>query len=403
MDINQKYNLITRNLQEVIGDELEIKKILNTRPLKVYWGTACTSRVHIGYFVQMLKIADYLLAGCEVTILIADVHAFLDNMKSSLELIDHRAKYYTKVIQNMLLSMNIDISNLKFIKGSSFQLSEKYTMDVYKANSQISCKMAQHAGAEVVKQSDNPMMNGLLYPTLQALDEEYLGIDIFAGGIDQRKIAMHAKTIMPKLGYNKRSYFLTKMVSGLRTSKKEVSENISYEINKEGIKNMIDNVNGNDDLIAKLQTIIDEHNNNKNKENISNTKMSASNHDSKIDILDSKKQISSKINKCYCLGGDINDNSLIDILEQMIFPILTYKNLNFVINRKEKFGGPIIYTNINDVKKDFITNIDENEFKLHPGDLKLGIIDSLDLIIKPVRDIFISKEMQELLKLAYPL
>lgn len=38
---HDKYNLITRNLQEVIGDEKEIKNILETRPLKLYWGTAC--------------------------------------------------------------------------------------------------------------------------------------------------------------------------------------------------------------------------------------------------------------------------------------------------------------------------------------------------------------------------
>lgn len=60
------------------------------------------------------------------------------------------------------------------------------------------------AGAEVVKQVASPLMSSLLYPILQALDEEYLGVDIQFGGVDQRKIFMFAKEHLPKVGYKKR-------------------------------------------------------------------------------------------------------------------------------------------------------------------------------------------------------
>ena len=49
--------------------------------ISVYWGTATTGKPHIAYFVAMSKIADFLRADCEVTILFADLHACLDNMK----------------------------------------------------------------------------------------------------------------------------------------------------------------------------------------------------------------------------------------------------------------------------------------------------------------------------------
>jgi tyrosyl-tRNA synthetase len=62
---DQKYDLITRNLQEVLGAD-EMKKVLAERDLKMYWGTAPTGRPHIGYFVPMTKIADFLSAGVEV-------------------------------------------------------------------------------------------------------------------------------------------------------------------------------------------------------------------------------------------------------------------------------------------------------------------------------------------------
>lgn len=62
---DDKVSLITRNLQEVLGEE-SLKKIVKDRDLKIYWGTATTGKPHIAYFVPMTKIADFLKAGCEV-------------------------------------------------------------------------------------------------------------------------------------------------------------------------------------------------------------------------------------------------------------------------------------------------------------------------------------------------
>lgn len=359
LTIDQKYELITRNLQEIVGDEQIIKKIISTRPLKIYWGTAPTSRIHIGYFVPMLKLIDFLNAGCEVIILIADLHAVLDNLKSTFSQIELRTLYYIAIIKEVLKSLNVDISRLKFIKGSDFQLSKEYTLDVYKANTLISVNDAKHAGAEVVKQSDNPLITGLLYPTLQALDEQYLGVDIFFGGIDQRKICMHSRKILPLLNYKKRMHLMNPLVPGLRFTKKDTEIKV-------------------------------------NEENLELDKMSSSKKDSKIDLLDTKNQLKTKINKTYCLTGDIDDNSLLVILDKIIFPILQNKKLDFVINRPDKFGGEIIYKTIEKVKNDF-----KNQ-SLHPADFKLGIIDNLDIILKPIRDAFQTKDLQELLRKAYP-
>ena len=66
MTFERKYELITRNLQEVLGDE-NLKKIVNERDIKIYWGTATTGKPHIAYFVPMTKIGDFLKAGCEVS------------------------------------------------------------------------------------------------------------------------------------------------------------------------------------------------------------------------------------------------------------------------------------------------------------------------------------------------
>ena len=177
----EKKALIVRNLQEVLGDD-RIDKVLAERDLKIYWGTATTGKPHIAYFVAMSKIADFLNAGCEVTVLFADLHAYLDNMKAPWELLKLRTEYYEHSIKAMLESLGVPLNKLKFIRGTDYQLSKEYTMDVYRLSSLVTEHDARKAGAEVVKQSQHPLLSGLLYPGLQALDEEYLKCDAQFGG-----------------------------------------------------------------------------------------------------------------------------------------------------------------------------------------------------------------------------
>lgn len=74
---------------------------------------------------------------------------------------------------------------------------------------------AKKAGAEVVKQVESAALSGLIYPGLQALDEEYLGVDAQFGGVDQRKIFVFAEKYLPQIGYKKRAHLMNGMVGGL--------------------------------------------------------------------------------------------------------------------------------------------------------------------------------------------
>ena len=78
MNAEKRFDLITRNLQEVIGEEELKEKLSSKKEFSVYWGTAVTSSVSIAYFFPMLKVADLLSAGCKVKILLADLHGALD-------------------------------------------------------------------------------------------------------------------------------------------------------------------------------------------------------------------------------------------------------------------------------------------------------------------------------------
>lgn len=119
-----------------------------------------------------------------MTILIADIHGFLDNLKAPIELVEHRARYYEYTITAMLRAVGVSTEKLRFVLGSSYQKSPEYVMDVYRLASLVTEHDAKKAGAEIVKQSDASPLSGLLYPVLQVLDEHYLDADVqFGGGI----------------------------------------------------------------------------------------------------------------------------------------------------------------------------------------------------------------------------
>lgn len=341
MELNKKFEIIIKELQEVVGED-KIKEILATRDLKIYWGTAPTGKPHLGYFVPMNKIADFLEAGCNVTILFANIHAYLDNMKTTWDLLDKRTKYYEFIIKEMLKHTGVSIDKLKFVKGSDFQLSEKYTLDMYRISALSSSKDTQKAGAEVVKQLENPKMSGLLYPILQSLDEVYLDCDAQFGGVDQRKIFMFAREFLPKIDYEKRIHLMNPLIPGLGES----------------------------------------------------GKMSSSEPNSKIDFDDSDKIIKQKINKAFCADGVVEGNGLLAILKYIIFRRLEKEKRNFVIDRPEQWGGKIEFATYEDVESAFAHNT------LSSIDLKQGVANELCAFVAPLRQKL--EENKQLLIDAYP-
>ena len=145
--VDEKLSLICRNLDEVMGGDAAVARmraVLQERDLRIYWGTATTGAPHIAYFVPMSKLADFLRAGCHVTILFADLHAFLDNLKAPWERLQHRTSYYEEVIKGMLESIGVPLDRLNFVRGTSYQLSREYTLDMYKLST-VSAQQPQHS------------------------------------------------------------------------------------------------------------------------------------------------------------------------------------------------------------------------------------------------------------------
>ncbi|MCK4589242.1 MAG: tyrosine--tRNA ligase [Nanoarchaeota archaeon] len=338
MTPEEKFNLIKRNTVEIVTED-ELKKLFKEKKKPaVYLGTAITGRPHLGYFLWVLKLADFLKAGFKVKLLLADFHGALDG--TPWDLLEKRFKYYEKVIPLMFKAIGADIKNFEMVKGSKFQKNADYFYDVLRVSTQTSINDCKRAAAEVVKFGDNPKLAGLIYPIMQMLDEEYLGVDIQYGGLDQRKILMFARENHPKIGYKPRIEVMTPLIPG---------------------------------LIGK--------------------KMSASDPKSKIDLLDDEKTVQNKIKSAYCKEGVIEENGVLAFLEHVIMVIKQDQNKKFTIERPEKWGGNLTYKTHLELEKDYKAK------QLHPLDLKIALAKEINLLLKPFQDK--KTELEKLSKAAY--
>ncbi len=322
LSFEERMNLIKRNTSEIIGEE-DLKKLLKEKKKPVvYWGTAPTGRPHVGYFFPALKIADLLKAGFHVKILLADLHAALDNVHWPA--LEKRYEYYSKVIPLMIQSIGVNTKDLEFVKGSDFQLKPEYMFDVLQMSSNVSVRDSTKAASEVVKNMENEKakLSGLIYPLMQAVDEEYLKADAQLGGTDQRKIMVLARENLPKLNYKSRIEIMHPLIPG---------------------------------LIGK--------------------KMSSSEGKSKIDLLDNEEEVKKKIKGADCLEGD-PDNGIMAFIKYVLMTIKGDKGEKFVIERPEKYGGNLEYENYEELEKDFIDK------KIHPLDLKNSVAKEISKMLK---------------------
>lgn len=335
MDVEERFNLVKRNTQEIV-QESELKELLKKKKSPVvYWGTAVTGKPSLAYFFPLLKLSDFIKAGFKVKVLLADLHGALDGTPWTI--LEKRYDYYEEAITQIFKALGTDLKKIEFVKGSEFQLKPEYGYDILKMASMNSVNDCKRAAAEVVKMGENPALGGLIYPIMQSLDEHYLDVDVQFGGLDQRKILMFARENLPKIGWERRVEVMNPMIPG---------------------------------LVGK--------------------KMSSSDPRTKIDLNDDGEEIKQKTNKADMIEGN-PDNGVMAFLKYVIMVLKEDNNEKFLVQRDEKWGGNLEYSNYSEIEKDFVSK------KLHPMDLKNAVAEEIVKLLDKID----KKKLNELAKKAY--
>jgi tyrosyl-tRNA synthetase len=340
MDQADRLDLVTRHTEEVVTEE-ELADLLASGEPSVYVGYAPTGEMHIAHFTTMRKLADFVNAGLDVTVLVADLHAHLDDEKSPFELLDARSAYYRTAIEGMIDAAGADPDAVSFVRGTEFELDEEYTLELYRMAAETTIARSQRAASEVVRESESPNLGGLLYPLMQNLDVRALEADIAYGGVDQRGIYMLGREILPAHGWKSPVCLFAPLLAGL-----------------------------------------------------SGGKMSASDAASKVNLTDDRDVVVEKIQGAYCPAGEIEDNGVLDYLEHLVLPVLADRGEDFQVERPDEYGGDLVYGSYADLEADFVSG------ELHPADLKPAAGRAISAVIAPVRERLEAEP--DLLAEAYP-
>lgn len=285
-----RLDLIKRNVQEIVT-EGELEELLNKKKApRAYVGYEPSGKIHMGHVLTVNKLIDLQKAGFEITVLLADVHAYL-NRKGTLEEVRKIADYNKRCF----IALGLDKEKTNFVYGSDYQLGAEYMLNVLKLSRAVTLNRARRSMDEVGRAMDDPTVSQMVYPLMQAIDIAMLGVDIAVGGIDQRKIHMLARENLKNFGFETPICIHTPILLGLDGTKMASS-----------------------------------------KENF-------------ISVDDTEEEIYRKLKKAYCKIGDTEENPILALFRYHIFP--RYESV--VIERPEKFGGNIIYTSYEEMENAF--------------------------------------------------
>ncbi|MDD3985360.1 MAG: tyrosine--tRNA ligase [Methanobacterium sp.] len=275
MDIDLKMENIKNGTLEVITEEELKEKLSKDRPV-AYIGYEPSGNVHLGHAITVKKMIDIQNAGFKVKILLADLHAYL-NDKGSLKEIEEISNYNMKCFRALGLS-----ENTEFVLGSSYQTKEEYTYKVYELALSTTLTRAKRSMAQITRDSKDHKVAEVIYPIMQVLDMIFLEVDLALGGMEQRKIHMLARESLPRMGYEAPVCIHTPLLHGTDGSDKMSSSKGNY-----------------------------------------------------IAIDDKPEVIKKKLQKSYCPTGVVDGNPIIEIAEHFIFS----EDKTLLIERPDKFGG----------------------------------------------------------------
>ncbi|MFB6111313.1 MAG: tyrosine--tRNA ligase [Halobacteriaceae archaeon] len=320
------YDLLMRNTAEVVTEEEVEALAANPSGKRAYVGWEPSGALHLGHMLVTNKLIDLQEAGMEIVILLADVHAYL-NGKGTFEELRSTADR----MREQFLAYGLDAETTEFVLGSEFQLEESYLLDLHQLAVDTSLNRAQRAMAEL-QSGETAAVSHVVYPLMQALDIEYLDLDLAVGGLDQRKVHMLHREKIPRLEYEARPCLHTPIIADPGTGVGKMSSSEGIDITME----------------------------------------------------DDRASIEEKIQSAYCPptrnpepteDGTERENPVLQLFQYHVFPRVE----NVLIERPQQYGGDVTYESY----EALATALEAGD--LHPADAKSALADALDDIIAPGR------------------
>ncbi|MFA4887481.1 MAG: tyrosine--tRNA ligase [Candidatus Nanoarchaeia archaeon] len=365
MDVDKKIEIIKRNTEEILTEEDLVVLLKSGEKLKHYIGFEISGKPHLGHgLVCMSKVKDFVDAGIDVSIFLADWHSWInDKLGGNIEVIQNiGVPFFKEALIAGYKCVGGNVKDLKFVLGSDlYHNNDKYWETVIDVSKNTTLGRIERSITILGRKEGEAVdFAKLIYPAMQVADIFIQGVNIAHAGNDQRKAQVIAREVALKLK------------NPLRNKKKEIIKPIA--------------IHG--PLILGLQSPPTWPIPKENLQELwGQMKMSKSLPNSAIYMTDSEEEIRKKISSAFCPEGEIEFNPLLDWAKHIVFaskkPVLEVK-------RSVKFGGNKTYNAYEELENDF-----KNK-KLHPMDFKAAMAEKLIEILGPAIEHFKQPKIKKL-------
>lgn len=326
--------LLSRNMAEIVTEE-EIRKA-DLGSARTYAGFEPSGLPHLGTgILGPMKLNDAVSAGAEVTVLLADWHAMInDKLGGDME----KIRASGEIFRDGMRAMGLDRS-VKFVWASDLVNNGTYLGTMLKvAKASTRARLVRALPIMGRKEEDvEKDFSKFIYPLMQVTDIIEMKIDIALGGMDQRHAHMLCRDIQDKLRMKKTSALHWPLLGSLKgQGRMDVSSPEDF------------------------------------------SKMSKSDPDSAIFIFDSEEDIRRKIKSAYCPQGELENNPLADLMVRIVFP---YYRGQVVVDRPAKKGGRLEIQGADEFNSLY------RKGEIHPLDLKETVSGILIEMLEPARKI----------------
>jgi tyrosyl-tRNA synthetase len=329
MDLEERLERVARSTQEVLTRE-ELRAVFEThqRP-RAYIGFEPSGRLTVGNLVTARKMRDLQEAGCELTVFLADWHAWInDKLGGSLERIRAAGEY----MRTAFTALGVDADTARFRWAQELAGSSDYWTRVVRVAKVTSLARTKRAMTILGRSEEEAQLDTakLFYPAMQAADIFELPVEIAYAGIDQRRAHVLARETAHHYGWPVPLAVHTPLISSLKGGGRMDPATMGVE-----------------------------------------KKMSKSDPTSAITIPSTPEEIRTRIAGAFCPAKVLEANPIAELAQFVVFP---WEGA-LEIPRAEKHGGPVRFETATAFTEAYVAG------SVHPMDLKAAVAASLERIL----------------------
>jgi tyrosyl-tRNA synthetase len=336
MDLEDRVGHIVRHTAEVLTVEEVHALCARTDRPRAYIGFEPSGALTVAHLITTRKIIDLVEAGCDVTVFLADWHAWInDKLGGDLGRIAASGRY----MQAAFGALGADPSRVRFRWAHELTGSADYWARVVRVGRATTVARTRRAMSIMGRGDEEANLDTakLFYPSMQAADIFELPVDIAYGGMDQRRAHVLAREVAHHYGWPVPTAIHTPLLSSLKGG-------------------------------GRMDPT----------EGTSERKMSKSDPGSAVPVPSTTEEVAARVGAAFCPAKEVDGNPIVEVVRFIVFPW----DGRFVVERAPKHGGPVVFES----EETFLTAWKEGH--LHPQDVKSAVASALDRRIAPVRKYF---------------